>query len=131
MAIIDETPTENPEFDSEDITYQPNEEVDDDSNFDQEEDDVEFNYIRRAPSTRLYVIRCAFSQLAKENDCRRTVIFHILTKIRSKNCKVIMDSENCINAVLSKVIEKVGLKVVPHLHPYKKSWINSTILDVK
>jgi len=44
---------------------------------------------------------------------------------------VVVDSENCVNAVLSKMFEKVGLKVVPHPYPYKVSWINSTTLDVK
>ena len=29
------------------------------------------------------------------------------------------------------MIEKVRLKVVPHPHPYKVSWINSTALDMK
>ena len=28
------------------------------------------------------------------------------------------------------MIEKVGWKAEPHLHPYKVSWINSTALDV-
>jgi len=48
-----------------------------------------------------------------------------------KNWKVIVDSESCVNTVSSKMIEKLGLKVVPHSHPYKVSWINSTILNVK
>jgi len=42
-----------------------------------------------------------------------------------------VDSESCVNAVSSKMIEKIGLNVVPHPHPYKVSWINSTALDVK
>jgi len=42
-----------------------------------------------------------------------------------------VDSESCINAVSSKMIEKVGWNVEPHPHPYKVSWINSTALDVK
>ena len=42
-----------------------------------------------------------------------------------------MDSESCVNAVSFKMIEKVGWKAEPYLHPYKVSWINSTALDVK
>jgi len=34
---------------------------------------------------------------------------------------VILYSESCVNTVSSKMIEKVGLKVVPHLYPYKVS----------
>ena len=43
----------------------------------------------------------------------------------------IVDNESCVNVVSSKMIEKVGLEVVPHPHPYKVSWINSTALNVK
>ena len=56
---------------------------------------------------------------------------YMFTKIGNKNCKVIVDNESCINAVSSKLTEKVGLEDAPHLHPYKVSWINSTILEVK
>jgi len=54
----------------------------------------------------------------------------MFTKIGYKNCKVIVDSRSCTNAVSSKVTEKLGLKVVSHLHPYKVSWINSMALEV-
>jgi len=39
--------------------------------------------------------------------------------------------ESCVNAVLSHMIEKVGLTTESHPHSYKVSWINSTTLDVK
>ena len=42
-----------------------------------------------------------------------------------------MDSENCINAISSKSLENLGLEVVPHPHPFKVSWIDSTTLEVK
>jgi len=42
-----------------------------------------------------------------------------------------VNNENYINAVSSKVTEKLGLKIVPHLCPYKVSWINSIVLEVK
>jgi len=32
---------------------------------------------------------------------------------------------------LSTVITKLGLKVVPHPHPYRVAWINSSALEVK
>ena len=44
---------------------------------------------------------------------------------------MIMDSESCVSAVLSKMIEKVSLKVVLHPHSYEVSWIGFTTLDVK
>ena len=46
---------------------------------------------------------------------------HKLTKIKKKNCKAIVDSENCINAISFKIIEKIGLKAEPHPNPYRVS----------
>jgi len=88
--------------------------------------DLTPNYDR----AHLEVVRWTLTQSEQVNDWR-TATFHMFTKIADKNCKVIADSENCINGVLSKVTEKFGLKVVSYPHPYKVSWINSTALKVK
>ena len=45
----------------------------------------------------------------------------MFTKIEDKNCKVIVDIWSCINAISSKVIEKLGLQVVPHPNLYNVS----------
>jgi len=55
----------------------------------------------------------------------------MFTKIEDKNCKIIVDSETCISAISFKSLENLGLEVVPHSHPFKVSWIDSTILEVK
>ena len=57
------------------------------------------------------VARCVFS---KEKDNWRRTIFHTFIKIGDKNWKVIVDSENCVNAVSPKMIDKVGWKAEPH-----------------
>jgi len=57
--------------------------------------------------------------LEKNDDWKRTAIFYTFTKIVDKNCKVIVDSKSCINALSSKVMEKLGLKAVTHPHPCK------------
>jgi len=44
----------------------------------------------------------------------KSVTFHTLTKIGDKRCKVIVDSECCINAISSKSLEFLGLEVEPH-----------------
>jgi len=41
---------------------------------------------------------------------------------------VIADSENCINAISFKLCENLRLKIVPHLHSFKVSWIDFTTL---
>jgi len=74
----------------------------------------------------LSVVRCAPSQSAK-----KTIGEKMFTKIEDKNCKIIVDSETCISAISFKSLENLGLEVVPHSHPFKVSWIDSTILEVK
>ena len=67
-------------------------------------------------STHLSVVRCVLSQQTEKDDWRK-----VLKKIRNKSCKVIVDNENCINAISSKLCEHLGLDIVPHPHPFKVS----------
>jgi len=94
-------------------------------------DSISLNYIQPTISIHLSVIRCALSQPKERDDWRRTTMFHIITKIGGKSCKIIIDSESCINVVSSTLIAKISLKVVPHPHPYRVTWINSSALEVK
>ena len=49
----------------------------------------------------LNVVRCALAQPKESDDWHRTSIFQTLTKIDGKNCRVIIDSESCVNVVAS------------------------------
>ena len=70
---------------------------------------------------RLSVVRCALAQPKESDDCRRSTIFQTLTAISDKSCRVIIDSESCVNAVASNMVTKVLLKVVPYPQSYKVS----------
>jgi len=59
------------------------------------------------------------------------VQFFKLTKIGDMNCRVIIDSGSCVNAVASGMVTKLGLKTVPHSQPYKVSWVNFASIYVK
>ena len=131
ITFVNGVPIQAHEFDDEKVTYHPDIDEDDDFDYDQEGSNVECNYIQLAPSNYISVILCAFSESEEKDDLRRTTIFHTYTKIVGKNLKVIVDSESCVNTDSSKMIENVSLKVIPHPHPYKMSWINSTILNVQ
>ena len=74
ITFINGVPTQTPESDDEEVTYHPDINKDDDSDYDQEGSDAECNYIQLAPSNYIPVVRCAFSQ--EKDDCRRTAIFH-------------------------------------------------------
>ena len=65
------------------------------------------------------VMKCALAQPKESDDWRRSIIFQALTRISDKNCRVIIDSESCVNTVVSSMVTKVGLKVVPHPQLYK------------
>ena len=68
---------------------------------------------------QLGVVRCTLVQLKQINDCKRTVIFQICTKIENKSCRVIVDSNSCINAVASKLITTLEMKPMKHPNSYK------------
>ena len=127
ITIIDGTPVEATESDFGEYTYHPDVDTDDESS----SDDVGLNYIKPTPSTHLYIVKCVLSPSAERDNWRRTVTFHTFTKIRNKSCKVIVDSESCIDAISCKLYENLGLEIIPHLHPFKVSWIDSTALEIK
>jgi len=108
ITIIDGTPTEVTESDTEEYTYHPKVVETDESS----SDDVGLNCIRPTPSTHLPVVKCVLFQLARKDDWRRTATFHTFTKIGDKSCKVIVNSENCINAISSRLYENLGLEII-------------------
>ena len=65
---------------------------------------------------RLSVVRCALTQPMESDDWCRSSIFQTLTKIGGKNCRVIIDSGSFVNAVVSDMMTKLGLKIVPTLN---------------
>ena len=109
------------ESDSEEVIYQGDEEACDNSDDDHEREDISHNCTKQTTSIHLLVISTAFSQLEEKNDGKGTSIFHTFTKIWNQDCKVIVARESCINAVFSELIEKDGLKMLPHFHPFKVS----------
>ncbi|GFZ11364.1 adenylosuccinate synthase [Actinidia rufa] len=54
----------------------------------------------------LGVVRCALTQAKEDNDWRRNAIFYTYIKCGEKDCKVIIDSGSCINAVSSSTVSR-------------------------
>jgi len=102
----------------------------DEKDFDENTEKIMLNCLRLRESIRLSIVRCSLAQPKVSDDWRHTNIFHTFTKIGERSCKVIVDSESCINIVSSLIINKVGLEAEPHPHPYKVSWINKAALNV-
>jgi hypothetical protein len=80
---------------------------------------------------RLIVVRCALTLPKESEDWRRSNIFHTYVKCGSMNCKVIIDSESCINAVSSSLVTRLGVKLISHPNPYKVSWVDTSSIDIK
>uniref|UniRef100_A0A2N9IG07 RNA-directed DNA polymerase n=1 Tax=Fagus sylvatica TaxID=28930 RepID=A0A2N9IG07_FAGSY len=80
---------------------------------------------------RLIVVRCALTLPKESEDWRRSNIFHTYVKCGSTNCKVIIDSGSCINAVSSNLVTRLGVKLIPHPNPYKVSWVDTSSIDIK
>ena len=79
----------------------------------------------------LGVVRCILSQTKVQEDWRRTNILHTFFKLGDKVCKVIIDSGSCVNAISTNAIKSFGLAPIPHPHPYKVSWVDSTSIPIK
>ena len=116
ITIIDETPTEATESDSEEYIYDPGDvETDEEPT----SDDVGLNCINQTLQTHFFVVSCVPSQPTEKNNWRKSATFHKLqvhkfTKIENKNWKVIMDCGSYINAISSKSLENLRFEVVPH-----------------
>jgi len=125
-TLFVEVPTEDieeEEDDGEAVVHQQ----DDDSDASVEE--YEFNGCIRTvkvmglpPSvgrTQLGVVKCTLAQPEPLNDWRKTVIFQTCIKIENKSCKVIVNSDSYINAIVSKLITTLRMRPVKHSNPYK------------
>ena len=77
------------------------------------------------------MVRCALAEQRDTNDWRRSAIFQTYTKCGDKNCKVIIDSGSCINAVSFNVVSCLGLKLIPYPNPYKVSWVDTSSIAIK
>lgn len=54
---------------------------------------------------------------------QRKALFQTVCKSYGKCCKLIIESGNTNNLVATKMVEKVGLKMLKEPTPYKVSWL--------
>jgi len=72
----------------------------------------------------LLVVRCILGQVPKEFENQRENIFHSRCQINNKTCSLIIDSGSCVIVASTRVVDKLGLKTIPHAKPYKLSWLS-------
>ena len=55
---------------------------------------------------------------------QRRTLFRTNCKILGEVCKVIVDLESTDNVLSKEVVQKLGLTKIPHVYPYKVTWLN-------
>ena len=68
--------------------------------------------------------RTLLKTVTKKEPPQRKTLFRTLCKARGKVCKVIVDSSSTNNIASIEIVEKLGLKKLPHPNPYKVSLLN-------
>jgi len=58
-------------------------------------------------------------QVPKAFENQRENIFHSRCQNNNKTCSLIIDSGSCVNVASTQVMDKLGLKTIPHAKPYK------------
>nr|KYP72131.1 Transposon Ty3-I Gag-Pol polyprotein [Cajanus cajan] len=72
----------------------------------------------------LMIRRLLGSQPHESHLSQRENIFHTRCKILDNACSLIVDSGSCCNCCSTRLVEKLGLTIIPHPKPYQLHWIN-------
>jgi hypothetical protein len=65
-------------------------------------------------------------QVKEAENGHRYNLFQIGAKVEGKVCKVIIDGGSCHNLASKEMVEKLGLKLLRHPHPYHVQWLNDS-----
>ena len=57
---------------------------------------------------------------------QRHNLFQTRAKVEGKVCKVIIDGGSCHNLASKEMVDKLGLKLLKHPHPYHVQWLNNS-----
>jgi len=77
------------------------------------------------------MIRHQLRQVSKELDpSQRQNLFHSRCHINDKLCPILIDNGSCVNVASTRVVDKLGLKTIPHAKPYKLSWLKEEDIKV-
>jgi predicted aspartyl protease len=74
-----------------------------------------------------FVVTQILSVQMKEAEIgQRHNLFQMRAKVQDKVVKVIIDGGSCHNLVSREMVEKLGLKLQRHPHPYHVQWLNES-----
>jgi hypothetical protein len=65
-------------------------------------------------------------QVKEAENGQRHNLFQTRAKVEGKVCKVIIDDRSCHNLASKDMVEKLGLKLLRHPHPYHVHRLNDS-----
>ncbi|XP_066316535.1 uncharacterized protein [Miscanthus floridulus] len=101
------------------------EEYDDEAHEDEEHSRCEFEQ-----GAALVVAQILSVQMKKAKNGQRHNLFQTRAKVQDKVVKVIIDGGSCHNIASREMVDKLGLKLQRHPHPYHVQWLND-LGDIK
>lgn len=83
----------------------------------------------REVGTHLHIIMC-LHVASKDDDWRRSSVFHTYVTYEGKNFKVMIDGDSCVNIISKSTVEKMGLNVELHPQPYNVTWVDKNFHSI-
>ena len=74
----------------------------------------------------LVVTQILSVQMSDAENGQRHNLFQTRAKVQDKVVKVIIDGGSCHNLASKEMVEKLGLKLLKHPHPYHVQWLNNS-----
>ena len=97
------------------------EEYDDEAHEDEEHTRCEFEQ-----GVVLVVAQILSVQMKEAENGQRHNLFQTRAKVQDKVVKVIIDGGSCHNLASREMVDKLGLKLQRHPHPYHVQWLNDS-----
>jgi hypothetical protein len=77
-------------------------------------------------ASALVVTQILSVQMKQAENGQRLKLFQTRAKVEDKVCNVIIDGGSCHNLASKEMVDKLGLKVLKHPHPYHVQWLNNS-----
>jgi hypothetical protein len=74
----------------------------------------------------LVVTQILSVQMKEAENGQRHTLFQTRAKVEDNVCKVIIDGGSCHNLASKEMVDKLGLKLLKHPHPYHVQWLNNS-----
>jgi ferredoxin len=111
-------------------TSEEEQEVNDEGKFQDTFEEEDHTYYEFETSVALVVTQILSVQVKQGKNGQRHNLFQIRAKVEGKVCKVIIDGGSYHNLASKEMVEKLGLKLLQHPHPYHVQWLND-LGDIK